>query len=232
MKQIRRITILISIVLFCMQIIAQNDKPDAVRTLSPFNEIKVFGTINCELIQSDEEKVEIYSKNITSDRIVTELAGNQLKIRLKIGIWDRVDVKVIVYYHELEEITASAGADLYAQNEIDVKRLEINANTGSTIKLNIDTEYLELSSEQGSKVILGGEAETMDIDINTGGSLHAFDCKAEDVYVKIHAGGLAEVYADEKIKAEVNLGGTIKYKGDPESVSQSTNLGGSIYKAD
>ncbi|MCF8236277.1 MAG: DUF2807 domain-containing protein [Bacteroidales bacterium] len=232
MKTLKTILLITCAVLIPASITAQDEDPDVTRILSPFSKIKAFGPINLELIQSAEEKVEIFAKGVDASEVVTELSGSELKVRLKIGIWQHVDVKVKVYYKELDEVTASAGSSVYSDETLVMKRLELSANSGSEIKLDVKTTNLKISSGQGSKITLSGTTDMMDVEVNTGGSLKAFDCNANDVYVEINVGGLAEVMAIEKIDAVTNIGGTIKYKGDPQTKSANTSMGGSIYSVD
>lgn len=232
MKTLQSILLISCMTLLTATAMAQDEQPDARRILSPFSKIKAFGPINVVLIRSAEEKVEIYAEGVDASEVVTELSGSELKVRLKIGIWQHVDVKVKVYYKELDEVTASAGSAMYSDEVLHMKRLELSANSGSEIELEVQTTNLKISSGQGSKISLKGTSDMMDADINTGGSLKAFDCKVNDVYVEINVGGLAEVTATEKIDAVTNIGGTIKYKGDPESKSVNTSMGGSIYSVD
>jgi len=222
---------LLSVIFVSLLCYGQREQTET-RKLSPFDEVKVFGGITCELIKADEEKVVLYYKNINSGDIVTELSGMQLKIRLKIKWYDEIDVKAIVYYKHIEEFVASAGSSLYSNDMIGGDHLEIDANTGSDVELKLDAGYVEVVSEQGSKVFLHGKAETLDIEINTGGEVMAFNTSAENVMVKINAGGTAEVNVTQKLSADVTLGGTVKYKGNPADVSQNTSLGGSIYSVD
>ncbi len=234
MKYLIGIKLLLSMLLVQLTAISQNDENKEVRILSPFSEIKVYGTIECELIKSKEEYVELYLENVESDQIATELAGGELKIRMKIDFYDFDDIKVraVVYYKKLDEISCGAGANLYSNDTFTGENFEISANTGGEAELKIDFNYAEISAEQGAKVYLHGKASYLDTEVNTGGSVYAFNLKSEAAKVRIDAGGTAEIWVTDDLDAEVNLGGVIRYKGNPEDVRQNTTLGGNIYSVE
>ena len=144
-------------------------------------------------------------------------------------MFDGAFIRVKVYYDSLTDIQASAGASITSDDIFSSKRLKVGASMGSIMKIKSNAHNLDVSSEQGSEVILSGQAHRLEVDINTGGKVKAFDLDAGLCSVEITAGGTAEVFVTKELDTEVSLGGTIRYKGDPEDVYRNTNLGGNIY---
>jgi putative autotransporter adhesin-like protein len=151
---------------------AQNNEPGAVRHLSPFSKIKVFGKINCKLVKGREGRIEIFSSQELAEKISTELSGHELKIKMQIDLIGDPVTEVIVYYKELDEFTASAGAYLESEENFNIDQAEVSAYTGSEITLKIVSDELVVSSDQGSKVSLNGKCRSLNATINTGGKIN------------------------------------------------------------
>lgn len=230
MKKISLFISMLAILFTGAALQAQEESPDDVRKIYPFDRITVMGNINCELVKGGESgRIEIFTKNIQADKVVTQLSGGKLQIRQKIGLFDGALIRVKVYYDSLTDIQASAGASITSDEVFGNRHLKLGASMGSIMKIRSTAYNVDVSSEQGSEVILSGQAHRLEIDINTGGKVKAFDLDAELCSVEITAGGTAEVFVTGELDTEVSLGGTIRYKGDPKDVYRNTNLGGNIY---
>lgn len=229
MKKLSFYSFLIILMILTASAKGQQEKPDDIRKIYPFDRITVLGNINCELIKGDAGRIEIFTTNISPEKIITQLSGGKLQVRQQIGLFDGALIRVKVYYDTLYDIQASAGASISSEEVFDLKRLKLGANMGSIMKIHSRTQNLDVSSEQGSDVVLIGNTRRLEIDINTGGKVRAFDLQSELCNVEITAGGTAEVFASRELDTEVSLGGTVKYKGNPGDVYRNTNLGGNIY---
>lgn len=197
------------------------------RKVSPFDEIKVFGRFEVVLVKGMEESVALESEKGRLDNVLTETEDNKLKIRMKVNYFQDAEVKVVVTYKALNEISAGAGARVDA-GTIEGNGIVIKSNSGSDIKAEVIAERLETESTQGAGITLSGKVNTLDASVSTGGQLQAFPLIANDVKVKVSMGGYAKVTAKQRIDASVNMGGNITYKGMPAEVKRSSSMGGSI----
>jgi len=198
-----------------------------IRKVAPFTELKVYGKFDVVLMQGTEESVTLESEKDKLDNVLTEVEDGKLKVRMKVNYFQETDVKAIITFKQLNHVSAGAGAVIDA-GTIEGKKIFLNANSGSDLKVEVIAEKLEAESSQGATLSLGGKVKEMEASVNTGGQLQAFQLNCDTARVKVTMGGYAKLTVKQKLDASVNMGGNISYKGMPKEVKQSTNMGGSI----
>ena len=135
---------------------------------------------------------------------------------------------VEVTYVKLEELNASAGALVEHDGVIEASEFKTNFDTGANGELEIKASELRAQVGEGSLLRLEGSARVFEAVATTGGRLKAGDLISEVVDVSANTGGQATVHASEVLEASATMGGSVQYFGDPEKVSESETLGGSI----
>lgn len=197
------------------------------RKVGDFSSVKVYDRISVEMIKSNQNKVEIFGDDDDMVEIVN--SNGDLKIRtkpIKLLQGNRINVKV--YYTQIKSIQASQGANISSKNEIEAKRLSITSNEGSNIHLTIDVDILEVKANSGGEIILSGDAKMQDIVVNSGASFVGRNIDSDNATVAANAGGKAQVYAEESIKATVRAGGNIEIYGNPKYKDTKKVVGGTI----
>lgn len=202
---------------------------DVTKDLMSFTEVKIYDKISAELIKSDKDKIEIFG-SISNDVEVLQ-KNNELKVRMPLTkLLKGEEIKVKIYYKGiLEDIEAFEGSFITSSQVINSRDLEITAKEGAEIKLEIDSEDLEVKAVTGANIYLNGTVSgTMEAEIRTGGNLEAKNLKTKKTKVSISAGGNADVYATDYVKADTKAGGTINIYGKPVKIDQKTVAGGRI----
>ncbi|MDY8135315.1 head GIN domain-containing protein [Aquimarina sp. 2201CG5-10] len=217
---------LVFVWMLCMGMIAQAQ--DVVtKNIGDFSELKVFDKIQVTLVQSDENKVEI--TGIKRRDVDIKQNNNILKIKMSLdNIWDNNNTEVVVYYKKIKKIDANEGSRVESDHTIEGNTLDLRVQEGASIATRLDINYLYAKAVTGGLLELIGSAEEQEVVINSGGQYYAKKLKTEDTQVKISAGGTAEVYASNYIKANTNAGGVIKIYGNPKEVDPQKILGGKI----
>lgn len=212
--------------LFALQFIFAQD---VIRELAPFTEVKVYDRISAELIKSDQNKVEITGAR--SQEVEVLQKKDELKIRMPFSkLLKGEDISVKIYYSgKLNEIEAYEGSFITSQDVISVFDLELEVKEGAEIKLEIAVNELEVKAVTGGFIHLSGEVKgEMKASIKTGGELQAQKLQTKRTTVSISAGGEAEIYATDYVKARVKAGGDIRIYGKPAYIDQKTIVGGTI----
>lgn len=202
---------------------------DITKELTPFTEVKIYDKISAELVLSNENKIEIYGSKSNDVEILQK--NNELKVRMPLTkLLKGEDIKVKIYYKgPLDEIEAFEGSFITSLKPIKSSDLEITAKEGAEIRLEIEAEDLEVKAVSGANIHLNGSVSgTMEVDIKTGGILEAKNLKTKKTKVSISAGGSADIYATDYVKANTKAGGTINIYGKPAKIDQKTIAGGSI----
>ncbi|MEO0571854.1 MAG: head GIN domain-containing protein [Bacteroidota bacterium] len=196
--------------------------------LQSFDEVKGFDGISIELIKSNVNKAEISGANTTKVAIVNN--KGVLKIRMNIDkIFSGYRTFVKLYYSkDLKIIDINEDAQIYSNDVIVQRVLDLRAQESGELQLNCQVEQLLAKAVTGGDIVLKGFTENQDVIINTGGSFQGSEFKSKFTTVKVNAGGNASIYATKYVKADVKAGGTVKVFGDPEKVDQKTVFGGKI----
>ena len=153
--------------------------------INSFKSIDVFGAFDIELIKADKEDIQIDYNGVHRDNVVVDIYRDKLKLKLKnrhyIDEWTSSsheyrpsrNVKVKIYYKEIESIAANAGANIQSDEVFKLKELEINAGMGAIVNLKVNCRNIIVKTSMGSEVFMKGKAEELEVNANMGGVLNA-----------------------------------------------------------
>lgn len=202
----------------------------AIHLDEPFDEIRVNGRIDLVLEAGEEDAIDI---PFDEDKVSVEVKEGTLVIKRK-ERWKyssyKQSVKVAITYKEkLRGLSAYAGAEVSSHNAlVTADAFELDFGSGAVAELEIAVDDLEVDVGEGAVLELEGTATELQVRAATGGQVEAFDLKAERVYARANTGGEVEVSAVKAIEATAHTGGFIIYRGDPERVNISDELGGKV----
>ncbi|WP_294733523.1 head GIN domain-containing protein [uncultured Flavobacterium sp.] len=214
----------IAIAILC---ISQFVNAQVTKSLGDFSTVKVFDQINVTLVQSDENKIVITGNR--ADEVVLVTKRDVLKIKMEFTkLLAGEDIEATLYYKNIEAIEANEGSFVSSQDTFGGTYFELNAKEGATIKIGLDVRNLESKITSGGIIELYGECDNHDCVINSGGVLVAKSFITKQTKVSVSAGGEADVYASDFVKAKTRAGGDINVYGDPSQVNKKTFAGGRI----
>lgn len=197
------------------------------KSVAAFTSLKVFDKIPVQLIPSSDYKAEISGSK--SDDIEFVNSGNELKVRMKtLQLLQGDDVKVVLYYKNINSIQASQGAVITSADKINASKLEVTSNEGSQIDINVDTAVLEGKVNTGGILKLAGESDSQSVVVNTGGKYDGQNLKTSITSITTNAGGQASVYASKSVDATTRAGGVIDVYGNPTTKNDKKVVGGKI----
>lgn len=197
------------------------------KSVAAFTSLKVFDKIPVQLIPSSDYKAEISGSK--SDDIEFVNSGNELKVRMKtLQLLQGDDVKVVLFYKNINSIQASQGAVITSADKINASKLEVTSNEGSQIDINVDTAVLEGKVNTGGILKLAGESDSQSVVVNTGGKYDGQNLKTSITSITTNAGGQASVYASKSVDATTRAGGVIDVYGNPTTKNDKKVVGGKI----
>jgi len=207
---------------------------DKVMDLSDFQELSASTSVKIDLIQSNENKIEIDIVKGDLEDLRIEESGDQLKIYWKSRKgpnWgNNRKANITLYHNGFDEIDVSAGANVYSNDVIKSDEFDAHVNSGGSLELELDAGEVDVHVNSGGSFKAEGVAETLEVDADSGGFFGGYKLKAKHVDASANSGGAAKVFASESIKARVNSGGSVKYKGEPKdkNLKKDKWSGGSI----
>lgn len=220
----------IAFFLFLQGISSQEEK--ILQGLSAFNEVKAFDGLSVNLIKSDENKVVITGANINKVAVVNN--SGVLKLRMEIDkIFSGYRTFIEVHYNQtLTVIDVNEDARITSEEKFVQDVLELKAQEGGELEISSETEQLLIKAVSGGDVIASGSADNQDIIINTGGTYEGERLKTKFTTVSVNAGGEANIYATDYVKANVKAGGKVFVYGNPKKMDEKTVFGGKIERVE
>ncbi|WP_321369219.1 head GIN domain-containing protein [uncultured Draconibacterium sp.] len=200
------------------------------RHLSDFDEIKVSRGMNVYITQGNETKVLVKADENLLEVIETEVVGDVLEVKATSNIRRSKEKKVFVTLPKVESIKASAGSNVYSENEISSKSIEISASAGSNIRLRIKTQEANVSASAGSNINLEGQTENFYGKASAGSNIKAGELKTSNTEAKVSAGANIWISTKNKLQASANSGGNVFYSGDPTDTDINKSSGGNVIK--
>ncbi|WP_308991739.1 head GIN domain-containing protein [Mariniflexile litorale] len=201
------------------------------KTIGEFNELKVYDLIDVELVKSTENKAIITGNN-TEDVVINNKNGT-LKIKMSIGeIFDGNSTKVTLYYKSLDIIDVNEGSKVSGKDSIKQFEIDLRAQEGGIIDVLLDVNYANIKSVTGGKIKATGNAKSQKVSLLTGGIYNAENLETNKTDVSINAAGEAYVKASKIVDVKIRAGGDVYIYGNPETVNESTVLGGRIKRMD
>jgi Putative auto-transporter adhesin, head GIN domain len=201
------------------------------KTVGEFKELKVYDLIEVELIKSDSNKVVITGNN--NENVLVNNKNGTLKIKMKLAeIFDGNNTKVILYYTTIDVIDANEGVSIHSKDEIKQFEIDLRAQEGGTINVVLNVNYANIKAVTGGIVEASGTTKKESISLLTGGVFKGEHLKSENTEVSINAAGEAAVNASKLVDVKIRAGGDVYVYGNPETINESTVLGGRVKRMD
>lgn len=180
--------------------------------LTAFEEVKMSGVGNVELIQSESKNgiveltapdnyIELYKFESNGKRLDISFTKRAINIQTK-------DVKIKVYTSDLIKIQNSGAANINMEK--------------------LDTDQMEILNSGVGSITISGIADNIELTTSGVGSINASGLKALNVKARVSGVGSIECYASEKIEGRVSGVGSLRYAGNPKVKDTNRTGVGSI----
>lgn len=200
------------------------------RSVSDFDSISVSAGINLFIEQGDDESLTIEAEDNVISRISTDVKNGKLEIRFRAaalgGLNLRAPVNVYVTVVDIDGIEVSSGADVET-DELKTDKLSLDLSSGSGADVIVEVNDLDVSLSSGSNLKIEGKASNQEVDLSSGVSYDAEDLESRTARLDVSSGSDAGVWVTEKLDVSISSGGSVRYKGSPEIVSDISS-GGSM----
>ncbi len=196
------------------------------KSLENFDKVKVSDKIELKLIKADENKAIISGENAEEVKLIVK--NNRLNIRMETTKFlQGEDIVVQLFYQNIDELVATGGALVSAQETLRQNQFKITANKGAEVELDLEVERIEIKTNSGGEISLTGEAEVQEVIANSGGFYDGENLKTRHTKVTVNAGGKADINAAKTVDAKTRAGGEIHIWGNAE-VKEKKIAGGKV----
>jgi hypothetical protein len=231
---------ILSMILFCgaLTFSAQASQPKGnrqTRQVSGFHGISVTSGIDLYLTQKNTEEVVVEAEPEDLDKIITRVEGGILKIYLKEKSsffnlsWNKDSRKVYVSFKFLDKLEASAGSDVISQDLLKLEKLNLDASSGSDVKLELEAGDLVVESSSGSDIFLKGKALVLQANASSGSDINASELQTRKCTASVSSGSDMRVNVTEELSANASSAGDISYSGNPKIKDINESSGGDVH---
>lgn len=181
------------------------------RDVEAFDSIEIGGAF--ELIvhvdPTATQRVEVSGDDNIVPKVTTKVSGGELDVEIGAGmVRPKLDMKIEVWVPALTGLEASGAADITVEG--------------------LHGERFDLDLSGASETTLRGEVDLFEVDLSGASDLDARDLHAKIVELELSGAGDAEVWASDRLDADVSGAGDVRYFGDPKEVKQDVSGAGSI----
>ena len=223
----------LAIILLSTTIIAQETKEIRINN---FNEIKLEGSAQWELIPSDEHKVIIESNSTdVFNYIDVENNGDALvvstteKSKNITKLFSSVTIKI--YFESIDGISLNGVGSVSMTDKLSTTNMVATLRGTGSMNLIINCSDFTGNIYGTGSLTIKGNASTSTIRVEGVGNYIGYGFSTATTNVTVSGVGGAKVSASNSLTATINGVGSIRYKGDPKTKNLNSNGLGSIKKA-
>jgi hypothetical protein len=199
------------------------------RTISSnFEAIKVQQGINLYLTQGNSTDIKVEADDNIIDLLITEVKNNELEIYFEKNVYKAKARNVYLTTNEISKISTSSGAHVKTENTLQVKVLELDSSSGSSIDIYVNAHEIMSEASSGADIDIIGKTNLFSAKASSGSSIDANDLTSIDVIAKASSGANIDVNVSGKLTVNASSGGDIDYKGNPTNIDKKTSSGGSV----
>jgi hypothetical protein len=181
------------------------------RDVEAFDSIEVGGAF--ELVvhvdPAAAQRVEVSGDDNIVPEVTTTVSGGELEIGIEHGmVRPKLDMKVEVWVASLAGLEASGASDITVEG--------------------LHGESFDLDLSGASDSSFSGSVDRFEIDLSGASDLDARELHAKIVDLELSGAGEADVWASDRLDAEISGAGTVRYFGSPKEVQQDVSGAGSI----
>lgn len=215
-----------------------------------FDKIEVATSINAEIIKSNQEKIVISAPSDIMDKILVEVSGDMVKIKVKPNskISTR-NVKATIYAKDFSYLGASSSGNIVVKDKFMQDKLDIRVSSSGNIFGNLEANDLSIKvsssgdfegkiwavnldarASSSGDIKISGKTKNARLESSSSGDIKAKDLVVDNATL-LSASSSGDIYigVKEYAKAAAASSGEVTiYKKGNIQVDKSTSSGGKI----
>jgi hypothetical protein len=207
-----------------------NDLVTETRDLSDFHQVSLSGIGHLIIEPGDHESVKVEAQADLLPRIITEVKGGRLNIRLKSravnGRWFN-SVGPINYHVTVKHLDAISvsGAGKVTGSNLCSEHLDLSISGAAKAKLDLTVTELDTRISGARKLFLAGKAGRQELTISGAGKYLAKELASREALITISGTGKSTVDVSERLDVTISGCGKVEWLGDPEISEKVSGIG-------
>lgn len=195
----------------------------------------------CKKGEKPEARVEVNYDKLSVKDIVTHVSDGKLSIfiRKKPGFFTmdfnlskKNNVTVYLKYENLNKIEVNSSARVITDKDYKMiaPSLKLEANSAAIIDLSVDIKELNINAESGAEIKLEGKSPKVFMTTTSAASVDMEKIEVLEADIKATSASKVKISVKNKLKACADSCAKIVYFGDPTYVDKEKNSMGKIEK--
>lgn len=219
----------------CMAASVSAKKDDRTETRlqdAKFTTIESMTAVNVTLVPDTRTYVEVIGNDKELEYTKTKAKGNKLEIYVEIprkeiqNCYD-LNASVKVHYTAIKKIEASSASTITSLSTVKAQKLNIEASSAASIKLDVDVQQLDLETSSAAKIHVTGKATRIDAEASSAANIMIETDNTTNLDAEASSSAKIDVKSASTVKAESSTGAEINIL-KAFSVDAAANTGGKI----
>jgi hypothetical protein len=203
------------------------------RSVSGFDEIGLYGSMNVEITQGQDFYVEVEADDNLMEYIELEKSGNRLKVTMEgnLSFSFKDDIIVRVTMPVLKKVYVAGSGKITTTGPLkQADKLDVEIAGSGDVIADVDCPEVESNIKGSGKIKLSGTTKMSQVRIAGSGDYLCSDLLSEQTKVRIAGSGKAYVHASVNLDINIAGSGDVIYSGSPQ-ISKSIAGSGNIKAA-
>lgn len=204
------------------------------RTTTEYDEIKVSGWFDVDLVSGTEGKITIKGEENLLPYIKIEVEKNVLKIYTEknknISTSKNQSIVITVPFEKITAVSLSGSGDVKTKNTIKSDQFSAKLKGSGDLNLDVEATTLDFEMSGSGDIVLKGNSQSFTTTLSGSGDIDASELKSKNGDISLSGSGTIKVFCSESIKARVSGSGEIEYGGDPKTKDTKVSGSGEISK--
>lgn len=196
------------------------------RSVTPFDKIKLSGSVNVIYTNSDTLNLTVKGKENDLDNVETKVENATLFI----SNTGKTHGPLFVYikHNQLKSLESSGATSFKTTNVLKPDSMAFFLSGASDVRGKIETIKLKCIEDGASSLVLEGNTQLLEANLSSAANLKSYNLTAKEAVVITSGAASAKVRVTDKLRATATSASEIKIKGDPKDVTAETSTAASI----
>ncbi len=200
------------------------------RNIGNFNGIKVSSGIDISLTQGNKTKLVIRADEDLIDDVNSDVRGGILELSVDRKWFRSGHVEAFITFTDINMIHASAGSDVISDDFLKFNEIQLEASSGSDIKLELEAMEVDIRTSSGSDATLSGSCRDFTARASSGSDIDAYDFEVENAILDLSSGSDVKIWVTGSLEVEASSGSDVNYRGDPKVLNINASGGSDVKK--
>lgn len=217
---------------FCFLSFAVQAQQSETRTLGPFTNIHSGGSWDVIIQIGNKDEVRLDSKNISLDKVITDVSNGTLKVYLEKGNYRQIGLTVYVTVKNIEGLYSSGSGNMHVKSDITTGSLNLkNSGSGNINLQNVTADNLKAAMSGSGRInAAGGSVGEVSLSQSGSGDFRAEKMAADAISVRKSGSGQTHIGRIERLEVKSSGSGNVYYTGNPVIASISTSGSSKVVK--